>query len=186
MPDEGSVARTWNVVVTLPEDTFRDACRLLGRWGTVGRTHFYNVLAMRVADPLGFLREFAAAVAASPGLLNIVSHVVPAHRTFDFQTREEFHRKARDIVLAWLPQLGGARFYVRLHRRGGKDMLPTQPEERGLDEILMHALAASGTPGRIGFDDPDVVIQIETIDGRAGISLWRREERQRCPFLGID
>ena len=186
MSSPGAVGATWNVVVTLPEDTFVDACRLLGRWGKVKRTHFYNVLAMRVADPRVFLHDFAAAVAEAPGLRNIVSHVVPAHRTFDFQTREEFEHKAHDILLAWLPQLAGASFYVRLHRRGGKEVLASQPEERSLDEMLLEALAEAGTPGRIDFADPDSVIQIETIDGRVGLSLWNREERRRCPFLGID
>ena len=186
MSSSGAVGTTWNVVVTLPEATFVDACRLLGRWGKVRRTHFYNVLAMRVADPRAFLHDFANAVAEAPGLLNIVSHVVPAHRTFDFQTHEEFEQKVRDILHAWLPQLAGASFYVRLHRRGDKKVLPGQPEERSLDAMLLQALVVAGTPGRISFDDPDLAVQIETIDGRAGVSLWSREERKRCPFLGID
>jgi tRNA(Ser,Leu) C12 N-acetylase TAN1 len=181
-----SVAANWNVVATLPEQTFREAYRLLGRWGKVTRTRFYNVLAMRVEDPDEFLRDFAAAVAESPGLLNTVSHVVPAQRTFDFETREEFEQKAREMVLAWLPELAGLGFHVRLHRRGGKEMLSTQPEERFLAEALLQALERAGTPGHINFDDPDKLMQIETIAGRAGISLWSREDRQRYSFLGVD
>jgi hypothetical protein len=186
MSSPGEVKTTWNVVVTLAEDTFADACRLLGRWGKVESTHFYNVLAMRVADPRVFLHDFTAAVAEAPGLRNIVSHVVPADRTFDFQTHEAFEHKARDILLTWLPRLAGGSFYVRLHRRGGKEMLSTQPEEHNLDGMLLEALATAGTPGRIDFKDPDRVIQIETIDSRAGISLWSREELRQCPFLGVD
>lgn len=186
MTSPSSVEATWNVVATLPGDTFREAVRLLSRWGKVRRTHFYNVLAMRVEDPTGFLRDFAATVAESPGLLNIVSHVVPGQRTFDFDTHEEFEQKARGIVLAWVPELRGASFYVRMHRRGRKDVLSSQPEERLLDEALLQALAAAGAPGRVSFDDPDQVIQIETIDGRAAVSRWSREDRQRCPFLGVD
>lgn len=178
------IATSWNVVVTLPENTFREACQLLGRWGRVKRTHFYNVLVMQVADPDAFRRDFAAAVAESPGLLNIVSHVVPAQHAFDFHTREEFERAVDDIALAWLPGLAGASFHVRLHRRGGKDQLSSQLQERRLDEILLRALAAAGTPGRVTFDDPDQVIAIETVDGRAGVSLWSREDRRSCPFLG--
>jgi tRNA(Ser,Leu) C12 N-acetylase TAN1 len=186
MTPPGPVEATWNVVATLSEDTFRDAVRLLGRWGKVKRTHFYNVLAMRVEDPAGFLRDFTAAVAESPGLLNTVSHVMPGQRMFDFATREEFEQKAREIVLVWVPDLRGASFYVRLHRRGYKGVLSSQPEERLLDEALLQALAEAGTPGRINFEDADKMIQIETIDGRAAVSLWTREDRQRCPFLGID
>jgi hypothetical protein len=36
-------------------------------------------------------------------------------------------------------------------------------------------------------DRPDAgrILQIETIDGRAGLSLWRREDLRRYPFLGV-
>jgi hypothetical protein len=46
-------------------------------------------------------------------------------------------------------------------------------------------LDALGTPGRISFAGPDAILQIETIDGHAGVSLWRREDLRRCPFLGV-
>jgi len=41
-----------------------------------------------------------------------------------------------------------------------------------------------GSPGRITFTDPDAILQIETIDGRAGVSLWQRDDLQRYTFLG--
>jgi tRNA(Ser,Leu) C12 N-acetylase TAN1 len=72
---------------------------------------------------------------------------------------------------------------VRLHRRGFKGVLSTPHEERFLDEALLSAL---GVGGRISFTDPDAVIQIETIGGRAGMSLWTREELRQYPFLGTD
>ena len=65
-------------------------------------------------------------------------------------------------------------------------MLSSHQEEQLLSETLLDALKVAGTPGRISFDDPDEVIQIETIDTRAGVSLWSREDRRRCPFLGVD
>ena len=176
----------WNVVITLPEDTFRQARRMLTRWGRVEATGYYNVLVMHVADPHAFLADFAAVVAETPGLLNFVSHVVPLQKSFQFDSSEDFEREARSIALGWVSQLAGASFYVRLHRRGFKGIISTQPEERFLDEALLAALADAGTPGRIRFADPDRVIQIETVDGRAGMSLWSREDMQRHPFLGVD
>jgi tRNA(Ser,Leu) C12 N-acetylase TAN1 len=176
----------WNVVVTLPEETFREARRMLARWGRVARTDFHNVLVMRVAEPKAFLADFAAAVAETPGLLNLVSHVVPAQHAFSFETSEAFEHEARAIACGWLPDLADQSFYVRLHRRGLKGIISTQPEERFLDEALLTALAETGTPGRISFADPDRVIQIETVDGRAGMSLWTREDLHRFPFLGVD
>lgn len=186
MTQRASQRTDWNVLVTLPEDTFREARRMLSRWGRVAPTGYYNVLVMHVADPGAFLAGFAAAVAETPGLLNFVSHVVPAQKTFLFDSSEAFEREARTIALGWLPDLAGTSFYVRLHRRGFKGIISTQPEERFLDAVLLTALADAGTPGRIRFADPDKVIQIETVDGRAGMSLWTREDLRRFPFIGVD
>ncbi len=176
----------WNVVVTLPEKTFREACRLLGRWGTVKRTSYYNVLAMKVKDPDRFLDDFVAAANETPGILNYVSHVVPAQQTFDFGSAEEFEARAREIALRWASRLAGARFHVRLHRRGFKGKLSSPQEERFLDDALLDALREAGGPGHISFEDSDAIIQIETIDGRAGMSLWTRDDLRRYPFLGAD
>lgn len=175
----------WNVVVTALKDSVRDACRLLQRWGSVRRTAYYNVLAMTVDDPIRFLADFAAAVSASPGLLNFVSHVVPAHRTIDFSNAEEFEARAREVALGWLPKLAGSSFHVRLHRRGLKGTLSTPKEERFLNEVLLEGLKVAGKPGRISFEAPDAVIQVETIDGRAGLSLWTADDLRRYPFLGV-
>jgi tRNA(Ser,Leu) C12 N-acetylase TAN1 len=176
----------WNVLVTLPENTFHEARRILSRWGRIERTGYYNVLVMHVADPSAFLADFASAVAETPGLLNFVSHVVPVQQSFPFDSSEAFEREARAVALGRLSDLAGASFYVRLHRRGFKGIISTQPEERFLDEVLLNALADAGTPGRISFSDPDKVIQIETVDGRAGMSLWTREDLRRFQFLGVD
>ena len=173
----------WNVIVTLPEATAPQARRVMRRWGRLYRTNYFHVLVMTVADPDRFLREFGDAVAETPGILNFIAHVFAAQRTFDFVTIEEFEKKARDLALAWAPRLAGKRFHVRLHRRGLKGVLSTPNEERFLDEALLAALSAAGTPGHVGFDDPDLVIHIETIDRRAGMALWSRDDMQRCPFL---
>jgi hypothetical protein len=173
----------WNVIVTLPEATAPQARRVLRRWGWAHRTPYFHVLVMAVADPDGFLQEFGEAVAETPGILNFIAHVFVAQRTFDFATVEEFERKARELALAWAPLLAGKRFHVRLHRRGLKGVLSTPREERLLDEALLAALEAAGTPGHIGFDDADFVIHIETIDRRAGMVLWSRDDMGRYPFL---
>ncbi len=92
----------WNVVVTVAEQGFRDAVRLLRKWGRVKRTAYYNVLGMTVERPDAFLAAFAAAVAESPGILNSISHVIPAQHAFDFATEEEFEARARAVALAWV------------------------------------------------------------------------------------
>ena len=184
MPETASAATDWNVVVTVPESTMREARKFLRRWGEIYRTGYFHVLAMHVDDPEGFLAEIGKAAEATPGIFNILSHVIPAQRTFDFASAGEFEATARDIAILWAPMLAGKSFHVRLHRRGFKGTLSTPKEERFLDETLLDALEAAGAPGRIAFTDPDAILQIETIDGRAGVSLWHREDLRRYPFLG--
>ena len=129
----------WNVLVTLPENTFHEARRMLSQWGRIEPTGYYNVLVMHVADPNAFLADFAAAVAETPGLLNFVSRVVPVQQSFPFDSSETFESEARGVALSWLADLADASFYVRLHRRGFKGIISTQPEERFLDEVLLNA-----------------------------------------------
>lgn len=179
--DPTTAPADWNVVVTVAEEGFRDAVKMLAKWGNVKRTPYYNVLGLRVANPGSFLDDFAAAVAASPGILNFVSHVVPAQETFDFSTAEEFETQARAIALGWVPKLGGKSFHVRLHRRGLKGVLSTHREEQLVADALLAVLQGVG---RVAFTDPDAIIQIETIDGRAGMSLRTRDDIRRFPFLG--
>ncbi len=185
-PTNPSVARSaaeWNVVVTLAEQGFRDAVKLLRKSGSVKRTAYYNVLVMKVEDPLAFLADFSEALAANPGIRNFVSHIMPAQHTFDFTAAEDFEARSREVALAWSPKLASKSFHVRLHRRGLKGVLSTPREERFLDDAL---LSAPEPAGPINFADPDAVIQVETIDGRAGMSLWTREDIRRYPFLGAD
>ena len=173
----------WNVIVTLAGPTYRAARNLLARWGQLRRTEYYNVATIAVADPAAFLREFRAAVDQSLGILNAMAHVVPFKHLFEFKDAAEFETKAREIALSYVPQLLGKSFHVRLHRRGLKGTISTPAEERFLDEALLAALAAAGSPGRICFEDPDCVLLIETLGGRGGMALWTREDLKRYPFL---
>jgi len=182
-----SVLESWNAVVTLhsEEQASRRAKGLLSQLGEVARTEYFNVLVMRIDSVRGFLRDFAAMCAAEPGILNDISRAVPLTDTFDFAARSEFEAKARGVVLSWIPALRGATFYVRMHRRGFRRVMPTPEEERFLDEAILQALQAEGAPGKVRFDDPDFAIDIETIDGRAGMSLWRREDLKAYEFLRV-
>jgi tRNA(Ser,Leu) C12 N-acetylase TAN1 len=112
--------------------------------------------------------------------------VVPAQRSFEFQSAEEFESRARSLVLQWLPRLAGRSFHVRFHRRGASYALRTPDVERALDDALIQALQEAGTPGKLSFSDPDAVIVIDTIDDRAGMSLWTREDLAQHRLLRPD
>lgn len=178
--------RDWNVVISVHEGRFVRACQILERFGRVERTEYYNVLVMKVEDVSKFVTALAELVSIVPDVLAIVSRAMPAAVTFTFQSATEFETKARKIVLGWLPALAGKAFHVRLHRRGFRGRLPSQEEERFLDEVLLDALERAGTPGRIRFDDPNAILDVETVGTRAGLSLWTREDLSRLPFLKLD
>lgn len=166
----------WNVIVTLPEAT---APRALRRWVrstapvilmSSPRPSLTRMISARAGGGRrGDTRDLEFHFACLPGAANF--------RLRDGRgVREE--GAGRGACL-------GKRFHVRLHRRGLKGVLSTPDEERFLDETLLQARNAAGTPGHIGFDDADFVIHIERIDRRAGLSLWSRDEMQRYPLLGI-
>jgi tRNA(Ser,Leu) C12 N-acetylase TAN1 len=123
-------------------------------------------------------------VSHAPDILNAMSHVVPFEHVFAFKNAAEFEAKSREIALSYVPQLVGKSFHVRLRRRGLKGTISTPEEERFLDDVLLGALAAAGNPSWIRFDDPDYVLLIETVAGRAGVVLWTEEDLKRYPFLG--
>jgi tRNA(Ser,Leu) C12 N-acetylase TAN1 len=179
----------WNVVVTAYDwRGLRSARRRLSRYGEVTRTEFHNVLVLRVADVVAFLEAISAAAEHDVSLRNDISRIMPAHATFAFETTAEFEEKARAIAYRWAGRIAGGSFHVRLHRRRGDSAvkLSGQAEERFLDAGILERLRELGQPGRIDFQDPDYVIDIETVGQRAGMSLWSRDDLKRFPFLRVD
>jgi tRNA(Ser,Leu) C12 N-acetylase TAN1 len=178
--------KDWNVVVTVSDrDGYRHARRRLRHFGPIEGTDFHNVLVMRVPETGALLAALAEMTRDDMSLYNDVSRLVPAHVTFDFETKEEFERKAHAVILCWADRLAGATFHIRLNRRGLADRLHSPAEEKLLDEALLLRLAEMGRPGHINFADPDHVIDIETVGNRAGLSIWSRDDLRRYPFLNV-
>jgi tRNA(Ser,Leu) C12 N-acetylase TAN1 len=173
----------WNVVVSLRGDCYKRARRLLEQFGTVNRTDYYNVLALKVGDVRGFLNALRQALEPDPALRTCLTRVIPATHVFTFQSVEEFEARAREAAARFAPELAGKSFYVRLHRRGFRGRLGSQREERQLADFLLAALTRAGTPGRITFTDPDVVVVVETIGPRAGMALVTRADLGQYPFV---
>jgi tRNA(Ser,Leu) C12 N-acetylase TAN1 len=179
----------WNVVVTVYDwRGLRSARRFLSRFGEVARTEFHNVLVLRVADVVEFLEAISTATKHDVSMRNDISRIMPAQATFAFETTAEFEEKARAIVCRWAGCIAGGSFHVRLHRRRGDSpvKLSGQAQERYLDDSMLQRLRELGQPGRIDFEDPDYVIDIETVGERAGMSLWSRDDLKRFPFLRVD
>jgi len=175
----------WNAVITIYQDGFRRAIHALKEFGAVDRSPYHNVLVMKVAEPVALLEAVERKTEQSPALYDAISRVAPAMDTVEFHSPEEFREKLRPILLEWLPRLAGRSFHVRLHRRGDGH-LRTPENERLLDDMLLEAAAAAGAPCKISYTDPDAVIAIDTIDDRAGVGLWTRQDLARHRLLRPD
>ncbi len=178
--------QNWNVVVTVFQGGFRRAVRALRELGRVERSPYHNVLVMAVADPLELLHALERKTADDKALYDAISRVAPAMRCFDFTSAQEFCDQAKAIGLEWLPQLANRSFHVRVHGRGLRRHLHEQDAESLIDDALLDALQKGGVPGAVSFSDPDAIIAIDSIDGRAGMALWSREELQRYSLLRPD
>lgn len=177
-----------NVVITVREGgyKYKQIGTLLGEFGPISRTEYFNVLSMRTHSIPNLMESLRARWKEDPQLSSMLARVIPATHTFNFSTPEEFEARALEIVLSWAPELGGKGFYVRIHRRGFKGRISSWEEERRLDEALLEELEKSGASGHISFEQPEAVIAIETLGQWAGLSLWTKEDLERYPFLRFE
>lgn len=176
----------WNVVITVREKGYGPARAFFERFGQVEETHYYNVLTLTAAAPREVLAEAQAQVEQDAALRAALARVMPVEAAFVFQSPEEFTHRAEELIAPWVPRFEGMRFHVRMHRRGFKGKLTSPVEERFLDHYLLDRLAARGASARVDFADPDLILAVETVDSRAGLSLWTRPERLRYPLLHLD
>lgn len=178
--------KDWNVVVSVYQKGFRPAVRALEKLGPTERSPYHNVLLMRVDDPIALLDALDRRIEQSPPLYDAIARAAPAMRSFDFATGAEFRERAEAIVREWSPRLAGRTFHARLHRRGAHEALKTPELERFLDDTVLAATAAAGAPARLCFKDPDAVVVADTVDNRAGMALWTREDLARHRLLRPD
>lgn len=175
----------WNLMATTAEGKYTQALGFLARFGIVKPTSYYNVVMMEVREVPELMEFLAREWESQGGRLLLLQRVVPMSHTFNFRDHQAFGMRAAEIVSGWTDRLAGKTFHVRMHRRGFKDQLHSEKEERFLNTAIVEATERSGNPAVVSFDDPDVVIAVETIGNQAGMSLWLREDLQRYPFLHI-
>jgi tRNA(Ser,Leu) C12 N-acetylase TAN1 len=176
----------WNTVAVVHEGGFIQALRVLREFGSVQRSRFYNVLEMNVANIRELLESLRRKLMEDPGSLAFLSRILPVEMTFAFSSREEFEEKAKESVLVFIPELKGKTFHVRIHRRGFERIFRSPEEERLLNRLLLEELEKAGSPGAVSYEDPDAIVSIETMEDRAGIALWRREDLALYPFLRVE
>lgn len=160
--------------------------RALQKIAPTERAPYYNVLTMKADDWTKALETIERWTEDQPALYDAIARMAPAQFTFEFESPEEFQDRVKSYLLELVPKLAGRSFHVRLHRRGLSLDLRTPEAERRFDEFVVEVAAKSGASARIGFNDPDVVIVIDTIDTRAGIAMWTREDLDRHRLLRPD
>lgn len=178
--------KDWNVVVSVNEKGFNQAVNILKEFGPISKTEFFNVLVMRVGDMAGMCDTLKNRLEGDPSFLSFLSRLIPVTKSFTFQTPEEFEQKVKETVSEWVPQLEGKGFHVRMHRRGFKGSLSSLEEEKMLDEFFLELTKERGNRGHVTFEGPDVIIAVETVAHRAGLSLWTHEDLQRYPFVRVE
>jgi len=175
--------KEWNIAITVHQEGFAPVVHALRDLAPIGLTSYHYLLTMTAKDPMEALAAIEARAAMNATLPDALSRVAPAMEGFFFSSPEEFEAKAETVLLARLPQLAGKSFHVRLHRRGHRQDLVDPAVERRLGEVVQSALKCTGAPGTISFSDPDAIVVIDTVDDRAGIALWSREDIARHPLL---
>ncbi|MEW6269995.1 MAG: THUMP domain-containing protein [Thermodesulfobacteriota bacterium] len=180
-----SPALDWNLVVTSRVGGHRQLRGALKGLVRLRPSGFRNVLVGRVDDVERLLTAVAELRERSPRLDEWLGKIVPIERTFAVDPAR-FEDDLEAVAASLADRLAGQSFHVRLERRGHKGEIDTHASEQALGKRLSEILQARGEPGRVTFDDPDVVVAIEVVGDAAGLGLIPRAMRTRWPFVKID
>ena len=64
--------------------------------------------------------------------------------------------------------------------------MTTPDVERFLDDTTLAVTREIGAPAKLSFVDPDAVVVVDTVDDRAGIALWTRDDLTKHRLLRPD
>ncbi len=176
--------KDWNVVLTSQMGQDHRLMQEVSRYGEFQFTGFRAVIIGKVADTQEFLETLKRAWESQPFLPNILSTAVPVRVVFPF-TLENLMDRLQQEALAFLPEIDGKPFYVRVKRRGHKGEVSSLEVEQALDRFLLNELAARGQQGRIDFHEPEAILLVELLHNQAGLALITREMKERYPFIKV-
>jgi tRNA(Ser,Leu) C12 N-acetylase TAN1 len=176
--------RQWNVLATSLEGRRSALLAALRRLGAFWGAGYRNVLVGRVDDREAFLEAVRERLPTDPLLEGSLTKIVPVEQVTQFEAAG----LCETVVSALAPataRLAGKTFYVRLERRGFKGVVHTPTVERAVGQALLEAAAGHGAAGRVSFEDPDVIVAVETTGSAVGVGLLTRELRTRFPFVRV-
>ncbi len=174
----------FNAVVTMAsEGRYRNLIEELSALGEFRPTEFLGVILGELADRKGALEQIREKRSDASGFTDL-RRVIPVDRTFTFQP-VDFPARLKESIVSYIDDLAGKRFYVRLERRGLKGRIVSPEVERELDAFILQTLQMSNRTAEIDFDDPDVVLVVETVGDRCGVGLLTREMMERYDFVRV-
>ena len=176
----------WNVIATARPMHEAGARVALARLGEICETPFSNVVLVAVDDVGTFADALLKAIADDPPVGRSLARVLPAQHTFHYESLGDLEAITRQLLDDWMQDLEGVTFHVRCHRRGRVNDLDAAEEEDFLGDAILRGLSERGISGRVTFDDPDFVVDVETLNDEAAISMWTRDDLSAYPFLRID
>jgi tRNA(Ser,Leu) C12 N-acetylase TAN1 len=176
--------KEWNVLVATHWGQEKQSLRILSQHGEFKSSGFKDVLQGRVEDMNLFLDKLELMRQENPSLIKSLSQIVPLERTFHFKV-PDFMDKLKEIISPYTEKVEDKKFYVRVKRRGHKGEISSQEIEKEIAGIIIENLEKAGKQAHVSFDDPDVIIVVETIANWAGVTSITREMKQRYALLKV-
>jgi len=182
-----SLIRTnWNVVAELNSGRFATGKWHLDRLGAVpGETSDPELLVATVADVDQWLDRLLDKWRVGWSIFEDFRYIRPVQDKIAFESEGELYDRAGGLVLDFAPRISGSQYALDIDARGLEDDEAEARIDRILRNILNDQLEAEHCDTIEELGVSDVVIDLEVVDGTAGVAVWTAEQRDQFPFLGF-
>jgi tRNA(Ser,Leu) C12 N-acetylase TAN1 len=180
----GEIMAEWNVLVATHWGQEKNSLRFLSQHGEFKSSGFKDVLLGHVEDLNLFLDKLELMRQKNSGQITSLSQVVPLERMFYFKL-PDFMDKLKETISPYVEKVKDKKFYVRVKRRGHKGEISSQEIEKEIAGVIIENLEKTGKKAQVSFNDPDVIIVVETIADWAGVTSITREMKEKYKLLKV-
>jgi tRNA(Ser,Leu) C12 N-acetylase TAN1 len=170
VPLRREVRPDWNVVVMTGPGAVMKAVSALRPLVTLRPTPHSGVAVGYFAGP-DLLAAATRLYEAEPERFEFVQRLVPIEHVVRYP-RDDVTETLCSTLADCGPRVAGKKFYVRCRLRGFESRLESRAVERAIGSYLYELAALTGTPAKVSFDDPDVIVQIEVIGDTVGYAFF--------------
>lgn len=163
--------RPWDALVTCRDTRMGPALAELMPFGRFRTSGYRRVL-------LGQLNEGVGLAELGQGTTATVQRAFVAESCLPFE-RDDVTETLCVELEPIAERFANQSFFVRANLRGLKGRLETPTVERAMGAFLIDACAAMARPARVTFDDPDLVLAVETVGSRVAWAVIDRPTRQQ-------